>query len=240
MYNPGNLNTTTLVVPHNLGYPPLAFVWFYGEDLSNIGPTSMRIVMPVDDTNVYINTFSQSLTQNQINIVLRSTNIDVKCLNVDLSTDVDYTLAAEATQNTTPYDPNYGIKMVPQGGDTNSTDLRDFTLHSKAQSPLVLAVKTQQTSNSQNPNVVQYVSQLTYPSWVYGFVKIGPTLATNTQLPVNTYVPAPYYAQAYPVTVTDGFTSYIEYSTSPPDNGATLVILRDPIFAPTQTVSQYG
>lgn len=236
--NPGNLNSVTLTIAHNLGYPPLAFAWFYGPDISGIGNTSFRMAFAVDDTNIYINTFSSSFTTDQINFMLNSTQIDVKALNVDISVDVDYSLQARASFNT-PYDPNYGIKIAKPGKSSNSQDIRDFVLHSKCQSPLILAVKTQKTSNAQNPNVVQYVSNLTYPSWVYGFIKIGPNFASVAGLPVDSFVPAPYYSQAYPETITDGITSYIQFSSSPPDQGASLVILRDPMFAPTITDAQY-
>lgn len=238
MDNPGNLGSVVLTIPHNLGYPPLVFGWFYGPDISGIGNVSFRIPLSVDKTNVYISTFSSTLTSDQQSFMLNSTQINVKALNVDLSKDVDYTLQARTTFNT-PYDPNYGIKIAKPGKSSNSQDLRDFVLHSKCQSPLVLAVKTQQTSNAQNPNVVQYISNLAYPSWVYGFIKIGANFASLASIPVNSYVPAPYYSQAYPETVTDGITSYIQFNSSPADNGASLVILRDPMFAPTQTTAQF-
>jgi len=205
-------------VAHNLKFPPLTFIWAYGNDPSGIGTISRRSIGTVDSTNVY-------------NVPTGVTKVNIKCFQLDISTDIDYILAPGDTFKS-PYDANFGIKVVKAGLDINSRDLRNFTLHSRAQSPLILAVKTEKTIPSANlstgiGNVIQYQNPFKTPVWVYGFVKSSASKYTYT----------PYYSQAYPRTFTDGLLSYIGYTGT--DIGASLVILRDPMFAATQTTVQF-
>jgi len=216
-------------VTHNLKFPPFACVWAYGPDPSGISAVAQRFFFPVDTTKLYLDT--TNFTSQQLAFWITASNIKIRCFQLDLSTDIDYILAPGDTFNR-PYDKNFGIKVVKQGKDINSTDLRDFALHSRAQSPLILAVKTEKTVPTANVGtgigtVVQYNSNLKYPAWVYGYVKQS----------TGKYVPAPYYSQAYPRTFTDGILSYIGFTGT--DTGATLVVLRDPMFAATQTTVQY-
>jgi hypothetical protein len=232
-----------LTVNHNLKFPPFSMVWAYGTDPSTKAATVHRYYMPVNSDNLYIRqTNFDDYAQTFWN---GATKLNIKCFNLDLSQDIDYVLAAGDTFNM-PYDNNYGIKVVKKNKDITSKDLRDFALHSRAQSPLIQAVKTEATIDPANlatgiGNVIQYTSKYTRPVWVYGFIKVGSSVATGWSIPVNSYIPAPYYSQAYPRTFTDGFTSYLGYNVTAPnaDNGATLVILRDPMFASTQTTVQY-
>jgi hypothetical protein len=224
-------------IAHGLSYAPFNMVWASGTDPSGTANVSWRFILPADKTYIYFNTYNFS--QQQLAFWGSATKLKVRGFNLDLSRDIDYALAPGDTFNM-PYDPNYGIKLVKQGKDIHSKDMRDFVLHSRCQSPLILAVKTQDTSSPSNPNTVQYTSKLSYPSWVYGFIKLGSSFAATVGVPANTYLYAPYYQQAYPSTSTDGTLSYITYASSgSPDNGATLVILRDPMFAATQTTVQY-
>lgn len=216
-------------VTHNLKFPPFSAVWAYGTDPSGTVGASRRFFFPVDATKLYLDT--SSFSTQQLAFWNSAVKIKVRCFQLDLSTDIDYTLAPGDTFSS-PYDPNFGVKVVKQFKDINSKDLRDFALHSRAQSPLILAVKTKKTMPAANigtgiGNVVQYKSNLKYPAWVYGYVKQS----------TGKYQPAPYYQQAYPRTFTDGITSYIGYTGT--DTDATLVILRDPMFAATVTTVQY-
>lgn len=215
-------------VAHDLKFPPFACVWAYGLDQSGIQATQ-RFFFPVDSTKLYLDT--ANFTTQQLAFWSLVSTIKICCFQLDLSTDIDYILAPGDTFNQA-YDKNFGVKVVKQGKDINSTDLRDFALHSRAQSPLILAVKTEKTIPSANigtgiGNVIQYDSNLKYSAWVYGYIKQS----------TGKYVPAPYYSQAYPRTFTDGILSYIGYTGT--DIGATLVVLRDPMFAPTSTTVQY-
>lgn len=211
----GNTNAT---IAHNLKFPPFTFIFSYATDPSGVGVVSSRTIANVDSINVY-------------NVPTTVTKVTIVCFQLDISSDIDYTLAPGDTFRL-PYDPNFGVKVVKQFKDINSRDLRDFALHSRAQSPLILAVKTEKTIPTANVgtaigSVVQYQNPFPLPAWVYGFVKQS----------TGRYLSAPYYAQAYPRTFTDGLLSYIGYAGT--DIGASLVVLRDPMFAPTQTTVQY-
>ncbi len=215
-------NTTGGNIPHNLQYPPFALLWTYATDPSGIGKTVTSTALITDITNV------------QAGVLTPPNRLLVFAL--DLSKDIDYILGPGDTFNY-PYDNNFGVKFAKSGKDLNSRDLRDFVMHSRAQSPLILAVKTQDTKVAnfiEGPptvftpvNVVQYTNKGTSPTWNYGFIKGS----------AGQYTPAPMYTQAYPRIFTDGFTTYLQYSGT--DIGATLVILRDPMFAANQVTVQY-
>lgn len=208
-------------VAHGLKFPPFTMMWATQSDPSGVGTVGVRSIPNVDSTNVYTG-----------GVV--GTKLKIRCFQLDLTKDIDYALAPGDTSNM-PYDRNFGVKVVKAGKDINSRDMRDFAIHSRCQSPLVLAVKTEKTIPTANlgtgiGNVVQYTSKLNYPLWVYGFVRQASGI----------YRYAPYYSQAYPRVFTDGFKSYLGYGPSgSTDNGATLVILRDPMFASNPTTVQY-
>lgn len=215
------------IIPHNLGFPPFTFWWAVDTSSNGISNGYVKNIASVDSTNVYLDT-----TQMPNDFI--STPVNIKCFNLDLTKDIDYTyLNGDFT--TTVYDPNFGMKISKVGKSTSSIDLRDYTVHSRALSPLVLAVKTQKTlTNTVNVDgsyTIQFTSKLNYPTWVYGFVG-----NTSSKL----YQFAPLYSQAYPRTFTDGFVSSLAYGpTGSTDNAATLIILRDPMFAPTTVDVQY-
>lgn len=244
-YDSGLINNTITstasraTIAHNLNFPPLVFGWAYFPDPSGVGNVTRRFICAADKTNIYLNGSTNSTPP------LNATKLRLKAFQLDLSQDINYILAPGDTFKQA-YDPNFGVKLVKPNKDINSKDMRDFSVHSRCQSPLILAVKTEATMPSANAgtaigNVIQYTSSLNYAVWVYGFIKLGTTLATSFNMPVNTYYPAPYYSQAYPRVFTDGFKSYIGYNVTSPnqDNGATLVILRDPMFAATQQAVTY-
>jgi hypothetical protein len=218
--------------------------WTYGPDpggstLPNVGA---KFAVMSNSSNVYIG--ANLSGSNFLNNIAMATKIKVMIFAIDLSKDIDYTLAPGATF-ATPYDNNYGIKMVKSGKNINSTDMRDFAIHSRCQSPLVLAVKTQDTITplaANGGNTIQFTNKTKTPVWVYGFIKAGAAgLAVGQGVPAGTYVPAPYYNQSYPVCFTDGVTSYISWTTggSHNDSGATLLILRDPMFSSNPITVQY-
>lgn len=227
--NPITSTSSTATVAHNLKYPPLTFIWALNTN-GGIANAPMRVMQAanVDSTNVYLT--GGQLDGVQQNALLTASKLNIKCFAVDLSTDIDYTLAPGDTFNL-PYDNSYGIKVVKNGKDINSKDMRDFALHSRCQSPLILAVKTQKTGNngaqSGYNGIIQYQNPTTTPVWVYGYVK-----KSNGQ-----YQWASMYTQAYPRLFSDGLLSYIGWTGS--DIGASLVILRDPMFAPNPITVQY-
>lgn len=211
-------------IPHNLGYSPFSFYWQPSEDASSVTNGSIRSIANVDDTYAYINVSSVA-TGFTLGVP-----INIKCFALDLSKDVDYSVPV-GNAIRLPYDPNFGIKVAKTNQSPSSKDLRNFVIHSRCQSPLVLAVKTQSTSPTSNGTTVQYTNKLGYPTWNYGFIKTS----------ASAFHYAPYFSQLYPQTFTDGIITDITYQTGAPFHsiGATLVILRDPFFAPTVTGVTY-
>jgi hypothetical protein len=230
--NPITSTSATATINHKLGFVPFAIVWTYGPDASGIATTTTRLFMNVDANNLYLNTTNLNLIQQAT--ITAATKLTIRCFQLDITKDIDYALAPGDTFNM-PYDPNFGIKVVKPNKDINSLDMRDYALHSRCQSPLILAVKTQDTVPAANIapggapfNVIQYTNKFTTPVWVYGYVKLSS----------GQYQYVPYYSQASPKTRTDGLVTYIEYATAS-FTGASLVILRDPMFAATSTTVQY-
>ncbi len=212
-------SATNYAIPHNLGFPAFTKIWLLDSNKNIIQNNAVLVGnYGFDNTNVYIHSLNNT----------NATYFYINCYNIDVSKDVDYpslpTVSAKSY-----YDPNYGIKIAKNNKITSSIDGRDFVLHSRFRSPLIKAVKTQDTSVSSG--VVQYVNKDNVATWNYGFLKIGSAIASNLGMSIGSYVYAPYYSQAYPVTKTDGITTYLQFNNS--DLGATLVILRDPFFAPT-------
>lgn len=228
--NPLTSLLTSGTVAHNLTYVPFTMVWAIGTDTkSGLGTPAVRRIpgcADIDRTNVYLKT--GGLTGLETDFLYTATQLHIKCFQLDLSVDVDYLLAPGETFKT-PYDNSFGIKVVKPRKNINSTDLRDFVIHSRCQGAMVLAVKTQDTNNPANPTITQYTSKLKTPVWVYGYVR------SNT----GKYRWAALGGQAYPLTASDGYTSSITYIGGAGDNGATLVVLRDPMFAPNTIIGTY-
>lgn len=213
--------TSLATIPHKLGFPPFTRVWLL-DSSGNIGAgTVQNATWGVDNNNFYIR-FPDSFA---------GYTFYIECYNVDLSKDIDYPSLPYVAYKTT-YDSSYGIKITKDGKTAQSTNPRDFVLHSRYRSPLVKAVKTQATINSANITgsgaTIQYTNKDGVATWNYGFVKVG---GLTGGLPSGSYLFAPYFSQAYPQTYTDGITTSILYSTSSSDLGATIVILRDPLIA---------
>lgn len=228
--NPITTGGATGSTAHNLNFPPFTFVWAIGADPSGLtGAVSSRRIpgcADVDGTNVY---FSDSgLSGIETDFLYTATKLHIKSFQLDLSKDIDYLLAPGETFKT-PYDNNFGVKVAKQNKDITSTDLRNFAIHSRCQSALVLAVKTQATNDPANPTTTQYTNKFSTPVWVYGF----------TRSTAGRYNWAALGGQAYPITKTDGFVTSLAYIGAAGDNGVTLVILRDPMFAPNTIVTTY-
>jgi hypothetical protein len=196
-------------IAHTLPYPTLAIQ--LGDTVS---PTSYTGMVPLDTDSTYVYPDSPGT---------------IVIYNLDISTDIDYPYSVK-TQVRSTYNPDYGIKIVKSGSDIESNDLRDFILHTRAGSPMVLAVKTEETVSTVNPTVLQYTNPIGYPCFVFGYV----------QRTGGRYDISPPGGQAYPITFSDGTTSYIDLSSTPPYTGkASLVILRNPMFASEYVEATY-
>lgn len=204
----------SFTVSHNLGFPPLCMAWVIRNGI--------RIV-----DRIFPNFTKQTVSFNYVNPLgtLQSTDtvqFYVVCYNLDISKAANYAYTPSAATKQ-PYDAKSGIKVVKQNKNINSTDLRDFILHSRAQSPAVLNISVSQTSP------IRYTMNAGYTTWVYGF-------ATSDGLTWNN---APLYPQSTPgLFIDNGNTFRLLFTTSPTAQGS-LVVLRDPLFAPTTLQESY-
>ena len=192
------VSTDTTPIAHGLPYPTLAVI--IGQD-PHLPYNNVFSPIDSDSTYVYPN----------IGTVI--------IYNLDISTDVDYPYTDKPKVLST-YDDNYGVKMVKKGLDISSTDMRDFILHSRCGSPMVLAVKTEKTVSPKNPTYIQYTNKIGYPTFVFGYIY-------NSSL--DSYVVAPPAGQAYPITFSNGTTSYVQIGVF--GTKGSLVILRSPMFS---------
>lgn len=214
---------------HNLGFPPFAMIWvtIHGIQCTNVFPavTSSQVL-----TDPYLaGSFTDPLTGLSLADGSEVT-FHVKCYNVNLSEQKTYELILPggiAQQ----YNPDYGIKVTKEGQDAASTDLRDYIVHSRAQSPALLAVVTDSTPDPSNPGFVNvsYTNRAGYTGWVFAFAK---TLVGG----MDTYTQAGLYTQAAPRLFIENTSTY-RLNTAEP--GGTIVVLRDPLFAPTELEVTY-
>jgi len=212
---------------HNLGFYPITMAWYSVNGVSMgrwYGTTSF------DKTNVYIaNTGSSNYfgaRQTTSDVV-----VSIKCYNIDISQSKDYTLPLAPTFKV-PYDSTYGIKVVKNGKAITSTDLRDFILHSRAQSPAILSILTQDKGKiGGGIKAISYTNPANYAPWVLGFISVG---GDNTKYQCyppggNQAAPAFFQLGSTAIVWTDGITG----------NG-TLVVLRDPLVLANKTQVIYN
>jgi hypothetical protein len=195
-------NAVSNPIPHGLGFYPLTMAWF------SVGGVSMGRFYGItifDKTNVYIDN-----SQNSSDVV-----VNIKCYNTDISQPANYFLPQAPTLKTA-YDPSTGIKVSKHGKSITSNDLRDFILHSRAQSPALLVIKP--VSNGS----VSYTNPVGYTPWVLGFIS---PFNNNTQyqcVPPGGNAATPAFFQI-------GSQSVVETDV----NGlGCLVVLRDPLVVP--------
>jgi hypothetical protein len=151
--------------------------------------------------------------------------VNIKIYNIDLLKFVayPYKLPPIIAQ---PYDADYGIKIVKENKDIESKDLRDFILHSRAQSPQVDSVNV-------NPSKAEYTNTTGYINWVFGFG--FNTNAPNSKL--SAVVSYPNSTQSLPwmrINRDGSFNfkpNYYSASNYAAGGGAaSLVVIRDPLF----------
>ena len=197
---------------HGLGFACFALIW----EITNGVATQRPSIPPrIDLTSIYID--SPSTTASAYH---------VKCYNIDLSVNAEYP-STNASSVVTSYDNNYGIKIAKEDEDIDSEDMRDFILHSRCQSPLISVVKTSTGVST----ALTYTDSKDYTAWVFGYVRSSS----------GVYTQAPYFNQAYPRLFITGSSGAYTYSitTDTSDDASTIVVLRDPMFASTNTEVTY-
>jgi len=226
---------SSLTIPHNLGFYPLTMGWTILNGVSigrtftssgNLSGPQNDVTLTFDNKNIYL---TNNGSFNQVTYTM-----SIKCYNLDISKGIDYTLPKTPTVKTT-YDPSNGIKVVKYGKSIGSTDLRDFILHSRAQSPAVLSIVT-----TVKNGIIGYNNPVGYVPWTLAFVggpgqnqKYSP-LAPGSQQNGYQFVlanPQQSNPQTY---ITNSFL------TNPNNNFGSLVVLRDPLIVPTTVQANYN
>lgn len=210
-YNP-------LTFTHTLGYPAFARVWVSG---TGTGLAAGHVTSDIYNLKTAKNSVTYSSPASTNNLSDRIT-VFVRVYALDITKPVSYRYK-QPPVITTPYDPDYGIKIVKEGKDIASKDMRDFILHSRCQSPQVDSVLV----GASGANLT-YTNTTGYTNWVFGYGSFNSGAS---------YVPAyPNSSQAPPTLL---------ISNNVYTNGGVsgmipiIVVLRDPLFAASQVEVTY-
>jgi hypothetical protein len=221
-----SFGTLSITGTHNLGFFPLTMAWQFSDSTQTL--QQGRLFPNIDKTKFYISVSGTTLAANT------TYYFNVKCYNLDISYPQSYTYLESASSNTA-YDASYGIKVAKSKKNIYSTDLRDFILHSRAASPQVLAVITEQSLStpitSGNSGTISFTNPQGYVPWLFAYAAFKRTDGSTY------YVWAPPYSQSYPAVAinTDGkgtSTLTITYTGTALPYGS-IIALRDPLFVST-------
>lgn len=215
---------TPSTVTHNLGYYPLTMAWQFSDSTMTTSLGRPPLGQPNVAKNVFLmpTGFAFSAT----------VYFNIKSYNVDVSIPQQYNYLQPPAVNNI-YDPTYGIKVSKQNLSIQSTDMRNFILHSRCPSPQVLAIVTEKTPYNSGTNTGYQASTNTlfyqnpqgYLPWVFAYGVVQSALTFN----LLTYIWAPPNAQAYPtVFFTNAGLARLGLFGSP--TGGSIVVLRDPLF----------
>lgn len=217
-------STFNVPITHNLGFFAFTQVWNVTGGTNN-GRITTGITF--DKNKVIINNYGST-----------SITYSIKCYNLDITSNKSYILPLAPTFKT-PYDASFGIKVVKNGKNITSSDLRDFILHSRAQSPAILNVITTPTTTTVNTTGSQFTTyQIAFSNpagyipWAFGF-------ASNDSVTFQIVSPGPAQALpsfyfSYPAIVNGVQSNQVVLTSSNNGTGTTgiisLVVLRDPLI----------
>lgn len=209
-YNP-------ITFTHKLGYPAFARVWISG---TGTGLSTGHVAGDVYNLKTSTNSVTYSSPASTNNLSDRITVfIRVYALNITQAVSYAY---KQPPVISTPYDPNYGIKIVKEGKDIASKDMRDFILHSRCQSPQVDSVLIGTSGQT-----ISYTNTTGYTNWVFGFGSFNSG---------TSFVPARTDATQSPPQLT---ISNNVYSIGASGMIPIIVVLRDPLFVANQVEVTY-
>lgn len=219
----------TPTITHNLPYPPLVMMW------TTINGVNLDFRVPhITTTQAYADavtygSFTDPTTGEPFGTDVVAT-FHFKCYNIDLTKEREYEFIKVAGDSVN-YDPNVGMKIVKEGKDIDSTDLRDFILHTRAQAPLILSVITEASQREVTPGYlyeISYTNPAGYMAWVFG--------VADTTFTPGVYDWANIFAPSPPgLFIENSQTFKVQYTGTK----AALVVLRDPLFAATDIDVSY-
>jgi len=226
--------SVSATVTHGLGFYPLTMGWTILNGVSigrtfatsgNLSSAQNDVTFSFDNDKIY---FINSGLYNKVTYT-----ISIKCYNVDISQNIDYTLPKFPTVST-PYDPTTGIKVSKYQKSIASKDLNDFILHSRAQSPAVLSIVTDVSVTPSGTRFIGYNNPANYTPWVLAFVG-GPGQGTTYSPLAPGSQQSGYLFGILSATQAKslGFAqARIQASFPTTKNFGSLVVLRDPLVLP--------
>lgn len=127
-------------VSHDTGFVPLV-IMYTASDVSSAwvdirsNPPEYAIAFTFNEDIITLDT--EKGFQN-------SSNYIIYVFNLDITKNYTAPIIHEGGGIVEGYDPNFGIKIVREGKDIDSKDLRDFILHSRTITPMVHSVSYQE------------------------------------------------------------------------------------------------
>lgn len=214
-------------IPHNLGFWPMAFAYcsfdgiYAGRANIGRGDQLQGVALKIGKNNFYITIDGADTTVVTVNI---------KAYNIDLTVNQSYRLITPPAISY-PYNPDFGLKATKDGKSVDSKDLRDYAIHSRAQSPAILSVTTEKDAVQTPTGFTQlsYENPGGYIAWIYGFLGSGDGDGKT------------YQSAGFAVQAADGI-KYVNttFNLQFFQGAASLVVLRDPLFASNNVSVKYG
>lgn len=219
----GTWTYPAVTVQHNLGFYAFTRAYVSGGNFET-GIISNNFTVP-DNDNLYIQDNQTQWLPSVTPTSGTTITVNIKIYNINLLKFVTYPYK-QPPIIAQPYDKDYGIKIVKENKSIDSNDLRDFILHSRAQSPQIDSVNV-------DPSFAQYTNTTGYINWVFGF-------GFNTNAPnlnLSAVIAPPDGAQALPwmrinrdgsFNFKPNFYSVSNFAAG--GGAASLVVIRDPLF----------
>jgi hypothetical protein len=128
---------TVYVIPHNLGFYPWP-LFYEARSGYCYGRTPNASGFFFDSRNLYFNNADSRITSNSIKFV-------IQIFNINIIQDVQYPTPQAGTGSKFT-DSDFGFKIPKENKDISSSDMRDFIVHSRCQSPALVSVSTNNSS----------------------------------------------------------------------------------------------
>ena len=205
---------TQTIYAHNLGFPCAFFICDYTSGYSKTNPT-LNLTIGSNSSQLIYFMGRASLTF--------PISIHFYIFYLDLTKDFTGKIVSQSYETPGFRTTNIGIKVAKPGKNVYSTDLRDYSVHSGTQSPIIhqIVTETTQSVNSGGQNIQAIVAQhnLGYFPLFFPFVSDGS----------GNYFFTGNFTQSVPRVFGTTNQSQIELGLSEvTTNPATLIIFKDP------------
>lgn len=224
---------TPYLIPHGLGYAPMFWLFRNNDDIGFnqfidiMGSANHSIAGGSNETDLVItHNFDEAL------------DFTYYIFRLPLDEDFQAPIVNTEEGDATAIDNDYGVKVTKPGANTDSTDLRDYAVHSGTRSPLVHTVHTDRTFVTGTPilHEVSFNHSLGYVPLAYCFVRFpdGATGGVGTDyFVVQGFTGGLTNANFY-IDATEARMSVTVFDNQNVD--CTFIILKDPFEQPVTEV----